>query len=280
MAVACILLSAFAALVRAETCPMHSSSSSPALLQGSMKVQATLSVDERSKTSKKGVGLPSSTGYGATQLEALNASWFYSWGLKPKITVPDGVEFVPIVATAKYLQWSPASGCHDILGFNEPDHSGQANISVSEALKLWPQVLAKVPTNGRIGSPATAGNPVTGSWFPEFMAASPHVDFVAVHWYKGAKVDKFKSDIQEVIDKYQKPVWVTEFAPQTIAESTADPTKWSQAEVNEFIQEVVSWMESNSMVERYAWHDSKSGTSWLYDDAGGLSETGQVYAAS
>lgn len=82
-------------------------------------------------------------------------------------------------------------------GFNEPDHSGQANLSVSEALALWPDVVAKVPSGGRLGSPATAGNPVTGSWFPEFMAASPQMDFIAVHWYKGAKVEKFISDIQD-----------------------------------------------------------------------------------
>lgn len=84
-----------------------------------------------------------------------------------------------------------------VAGFNEPDHSGQANLSVSEALALWPDVVAKVPSGGRLGSPATAGNPVTGSWFPEFMAAGPTMDFIAVHWYKGAKVEKFISDIQD-----------------------------------------------------------------------------------
>ena len=49
-----------------------------------------------------------------------------------------------------------------------------------------------------MGSPAMAGNPVTGSWFPEFMAASPQMDFIAVHWYKGARPEKFISDIQEL----------------------------------------------------------------------------------
>ncbi|CAK8994263.1 unnamed protein product [Durusdinium trenchii] len=166
------------------------------LLQEQRKRTRSLSQSRLLVATKKGVGLPSSTGYGATQLHALNVSWFYSWGLKPKIDVPDDVEFVPIMQNAKYLQWNPASGSHELLGFNEPDHEDQANMSVAEALSLWPEVEAKVPSNGRLGSPATAGNPVTGSWFPEFMAAEPHVDFVCVHWYKGAKPEKFKSDMQ------------------------------------------------------------------------------------
>ena len=44
--------------------------------------------------------------------------------------------------------------------------------------------------------------------------------------------------------------------------------------------QVVAWMESNPQVERYAWHDSKAGTSCLYDSAGGLSATGLAYAAA
>lgn len=67
-----------------------------AMLQGSahaatdtMTMAATASVD-RTVTPKKGVGLAPSMGYDATQLHALNVSWFYSWSLKPKITVPQG----------------------------------------------------------------------------------------------------------------------------------------------------------------------------------------------
>ena len=65
-----------------------------AMLQGSAHkatdaMAAAASVD-RKVTSKKGVGLAPSMGYDATQLHALNVSWFYSWSLKPKITVPEG----------------------------------------------------------------------------------------------------------------------------------------------------------------------------------------------
>lgn len=101
------------------------------LLQEQRKRTRSLSQSRLLVATKKGVGLPSSTGYGATQLHALNVSWFYSWGLKPKIDVPDDVEFVPIMQNAKYLQWNPASGSHELLGFNEPDHEDQVQTGMN-----------------------------------------------------------------------------------------------------------------------------------------------------
>jgi hypothetical protein len=49
--------------------------------------------------------------------------------------------------------------------------------------------------------------------------------------------------------------------------------------VNQFITEVIRWMEKTSWVQRYAWHSSSDGTSCLYDDSGkSLSATGKTYA--
>ncbi|NBY41713.1 MAG: hypothetical protein EBQ49_00055, partial [Verrucomicrobia bacterium] len=57
------------------------------------------------------------------------------------------------------------------------------------------------------------------------------------------------------------------------------PKKFSQSEVNQFISEVIRWMEKTSWVQRYAWHSSSDGTSCLYDDSGkSLSATGKTYA--
>ena len=44
---------------------------------------------------------------------------------------------------------------------------------------------------------------------------------------------------QEVIDTYQKPVWITEFAPQTIKQSEEKPNRWSQEEVDAFIYQAL-----------------------------------------
>ncbi len=52
--------------------------------------------------------------------------------------------------------------------------------------------------------------------------------------------------------KYGKPVAITEFACQTAAESRADPHKYSQAEVDSFIEKTLTWMVGKAYVELYA----------------------------
>ena len=102
-------------------------------------------------------------------------------------------------------------------------------------------------------------------------------------------VTKFLEDVQikrsetwhdyrnNIINLYNKPIWVTEFAPQTISSSQSQPNLYTQQEVNDFINTVIPWMNSNPMVERYAWRDSKSGTSAIFTIDGQLTETGITY---
>lgn len=221
-------------------------------------------------SAKKGVGLAESR-FGATQLDSLGVFWYYSWG--PTTDILSNKVFVPMCFSLNTIPRLTPAGT--LLGFNEPDLTSQSNISVSAALANWPSLVAK---STRLGSPATAKNPTTaGSWLEQFMSSNPKVDFICVHWYKGTNSTLFINDMKAIINKWRKPIWVTEFAPQTVSSSTASPTKYSQAQVNAFINTVVRWMETEPMVERYAWHDSKSGTSALFTTAGVLTATGAVY---
>jgi hypothetical protein len=112
-----------------------------------------------------------------------------------------------------------------------------------------------------------------------FLKADPKVDAIAVHWYKGADSARFIKDLEEIYVRFQKPLWVTEFAPQTNADSAANPTKFTQAQVNTFIAETTAFMEKTPWVERYAWHHSGVGTSALFTKDGQLTETGKAYAS-
>jgi hypothetical protein len=220
---------------------------------------------------KKGVGLVESAGNSNKRLDSLGVAWYYSWGFTTSVVT--NKEFVPMVP--KLFSLSSVLAKPIILGFNEPDNTSQANIIVSTALANWGPIATKAV---RVGGPATAGNAqTTGSWQEQFMAAKPKVDFVCVHWYKGPDSKKFVADMTAIITKYNKPIWVTEFAPQTTASSTASPTKYTQAQVDAFIKDVIAWMEQQPMVERYAWHDSKVGTSAIYDANGNLTATGKTY---
>lgn len=226
----------------------------------------------RAQFDKKGVGLAESTGMGASQIEALQVSWFYNWGPQSDIKTP--AAFVPMVFSTRSLktlvEHSPV-----VLGFNEPDNGKQSNLTVSDALTAWPVMARKAQ---RLGSPAMAGNPVDGDWLPTFMQANPKVDFVTLHWYKGVQASKFINDVKALCKAYQKPVWVTEFAPQTVAQSKSSPDKYKPAEVVQFIRETVSWMNTEPCVERFAWHDAKTGSSALFDEKGQLTATGKAYA--
>ena len=127
-------------------------------------------------SSKKGVGLVESN-FGATQLNLLSVSWYYSWGFTTGVTTSK--EFIPMVFSLNTLPQITQS--NTILGFNEPDNSSQSNMTVPVAIANWSPL---VNHSVRVGSPATAGNPLTsGSWLTQFMTYNPNpkVDFVCVH---------------------------------------------------------------------------------------------------
>ena len=222
---------------------------------------------------KKGVGLAESAGLGADQLSALQVAWFYNWGTHTR--VQQGAEFVPMAFSAKRVGDLPAKS-RFVLGFNEPDNPKQAHITPETAFQAWPALVDKAEFSG---APALAKNPLSsGSWLSAFLALGASVDFITVHWYKGIDARKFIADLQAICTAYRKPVWVTEFAPQTAAQAREAPQKYSQPEVDAFMREATRWMATSPCVQRYAWHDAKTGTSALFD-SGQLTRTGKTYAA-
>lgn len=222
---------------------------------------------------KKGVGLAERKGKGLAELNMLKVAWYYNWGSSTKIE--SGKVFVPMIFSAKRLAEKVEGDV--VLGFNEPDHEKQANLDVEQAIAVWPQVESKAK---RVGAPAMAGNLLTSEWFAAFMKAKPRVDFINVHWYKGADSRKFIRDMEALHETFKLPIWITEFAPQTIAASAKEPAKYSQEQVDTFIRETTEWMERTPWIERYAWHDSLTGTSALFDATGALTATGKTYAAA
>src|SRR5581483_5868287 len=146
-----------------------------------------------------------------------------------------------------------------LLGFNEPDGtgSGQANLSVQSALTLWPQLVA---TGMRLGSPAVAANAQqAGGWLDQFMSGAAsmglRVDFICLHWYGGdfnptSAVSELQTYLQQTHDRYNLPIWLTEYALTRYGNPTTYPT---DAQQEAFASASVAMLESTSYVERYAW---------------------------
>jgi len=192
----------------------------------------------------------------------IDVSWFYTWQPHPmRIKKPDRVEFVAMIwgetfVESEQLELAKKSGSV-LLGFNEPDRPDQANMTVQQALDLWPHLMA---TGMRVGSPATAADPsVPGSWLEQFMdgakARGYRVDFVCVHWYgeefdEGA-VNRLKNFLQAVHHKFQLPIWLTEYS---LIRWSDPPTYPSWEQQAEFASQSIEMLETLPFVERYAWY--------------------------
>ncbi len=114
-----------------------------------------------------------------------------------------------------------------VLGFNEPERSDQANMSVAQAISSWTTISNSFAgTTTKLVSPAVAdtGGATGGqAWLSSFMSQATanglKVDAVAFHWYGVSTPDNpagaassFLSRVDSYHNSYGLPVFITEFA--------------------------------------------------------------------
>ena len=224
-------------------------------------------------TSKKGVA--------GNIHQNLRVGWFYNWNISENSRA--GLEYVPI----RQNRWWPgldqdwqARGATHLLGFNEPDHKDQANLSVDDAIRAWPELLG---TGLRLGSPAVSDGGL--NWLFDFMqkadAARLRVDFVAVHYYravsnpgdaKGAAAQMYNF-LKSIHDRTGRPVWVTEW--NNGANWTGHKPTYEQEKAA--VAAMVEMLDRTPFVERYAIYN------WVEDERnvqrkdGSLTPAGEVY---
>ncbi|SHM62108.1 sigma-70 family RNA polymerase sigma factor [Actinacidiphila paucisporea] len=209
-------------------------------------------------STRKGVGVWTFNGVDSA-LGKSGAAWYYTWS-----TTHSGVSgpgFVPMIwgsasADASGLAAAKKAGPY-LLGFNEPDMSAQSNMTVDQALSLWPKLEA---VGKVLGSPAVAyGGDTAGGWLDRFMSGAKskgyRVDFIALHWYGGDfttpnAVAQLKSYLQAVHNRYHKPIWLTEFALIDFANGTRFPTDQQQAA---FVTAAAKMLDGLPYLQRYAW---------------------------
>jgi len=248
--------------------------------------------------SKKGVCMTTKKQNAETwkaKVDSLNVSWHYSWGARINKTEPQGVEFVPMIfgfwgindgfkKDIREMAAARTSRKHThLLGFNEPDHKKQSNLSVEKALKAWPY-LEK--TGLRLGSPAAVH--ADHEWMKKFMSEAKkrgyRVDFVAVHWYGNPNPDALIRHLQTIHRLYGKPIWITEFAVADWNAKTVQSNRHSVEEVYRFMGAVLPKLDKLEFVERYAWFSGGQGraalgTSALLKNDGTLTWLGKQYAS-
>jgi hypothetical protein len=234
------------------------------LLVGALSV-FTMAADGRITTAKKGVGTWSTDGV-QQGLARIRAKWYYNWQSTGTVGAPPEVEFVPMIwgpsgVTPAELARARASG-RTLLGFNEPDRTDQANMTVQQALGWWPELMA---TGMRLGSPAPASDAATpGGWLDWFITTARtlgyRVDFIALHWYgtdfDATAVGQLQAYLEDVHERYGLPIWLTEYglAKYDVLRPSPElaiyPTLQQQAA---FVAASTRMLEELPYVERYAW---------------------------
>lgn len=207
-------------------------------------------------------------------------TWAYNWDMRPGGSLPPNVEYVPMLWGAESTSgWSSAvdsalsSGSQYLLGFNEPDHPEQANMSPEDAASAYKQYMTPYADRAKLVSPAitNSNNPGQGlDWMRTFLQACTDCQqsVMAIHWYGGADgADDFKQHVTQCIDLANQngmnEVWITEFA------ATGDANSQVQ-----FLQDVIPWLESQQGVGRYAYFMVSQG---LLVSGNSLSSIGQAY---
>jgi len=203
---------------------------------------------------------------------APGVTWWYNWSPNPNAAVPSdyatkyNMEFVPMLwngnfnaaAVVAFYQANP--NVKYMLVLNEPNITTQANMTPQAAALLWPQYEAiSAQTGVKIVGPAMTWGTMTGyqdpvAWLDAFYAAyqtanngrSPQIDYLAFHWY-----DYGLSDQLDRLGKYDKSIWVTEFANWHSQNDGAQITTLAEQQAQ--MTDMVATCESRVDVFRYAW---------------------------
>ena len=238
---------------------------------------------------KKGVSTWQFPGLGDA-VRNVGAGWYYNWS-PTNDSMPATAEFVPMIwgagsVTDATLAKAKSEGTV-LLGFNEPDLKEQSNMTVEQALSLWPKLEQ---TGLRLGSPAVAfGGNTAGGWLDRFMtgARAQHrrVDFITLHWYgsdfSDAAPGQFLGYLKAVHDRYNLPIWVTEFGLMNFSGTPKYPTT---AQITSFIARTTAQLQATSWIERYAWFSlpavGDSAAYGLYKDGTTATPAGEAYRAA
>jgi hypothetical protein len=246
------------------------------------------------RSAKRGIAYDLAAG---ADLAALSpgVSWWYNWAAAPNPGVPPNcrakyrMDYYPMLwngdfnagAIVAFLKANPK--IHYLLVLNEPNVGGQAYLTPQQAADLWPQYEAVAKQAGVkiVGPQMTWGTMPNYNdplqWMDAFYAAYeaahhghlPRIDYLGFHWYDyglEAQLDR--------MDKYNKPMWVTEFANW---DSQIDTLADQEAQMSS----MVATCEQRSDVFRYAWFTGRISPdphfTSLLGQTGQLTELGQLY---
>ncbi|MGJ8695770.1 MAG: glycosyl hydrolase [Verrucomicrobiaceae bacterium] len=183
----------------------------------------------------------------------IKAHWKYEW--EPTGASTLNWEFVPMIrgrSQDKDFRWEEVrvrGNQTHFLGFNEPEAANQGDLTVDEAIALWPKAQQ---LGLRLGSPARTDGNNGNNWLQEFMtkadAKGYRVDYTCVHNYNRMSASALKSFLDAEFARYGRPIWLTEF-------QRAKGDNPTSADHLAYLQEVLPMLEDLDYLERYAYYN-------------------------
>lgn len=240
---------------------------------------------------KKGVGIANLTM--PERIEALDVSWYYTWGALPVQGAPPD-KFVPMLRSRagsildEQMKLIRSRGKVPVLlVFNEPNADSGDSMSVEAILDLWPRISELAD---QLVSPAPSGSRAT--WFAEFYGGMKDrgldVDYTAIHLYTPPDPELFLKKVDAIFKSFGKPIWITEFAVRDplARRNPGAKNRYSESEVLNFMKVVLPELERRPYVVRYAWFEGGNydatneyvRTSRLFETDGRLTPLGRYYA--
>ncbi|MEO0530621.1 MAG: glycosyl hydrolase [Planctomycetota bacterium] len=207
-------------------------------------------------------------GGGESFFAPLNTDWWYNWGLNEGGNSSGDADFYPMFwggvnQNGINSVLSRPEPVEYVLGFNEPERSDQANLSVSTALSEWRELVDGLDGSGiKLVSPAPSDTGDGRAWLVDFMNgvnADPnlHVDAVAFHWYGANSPDNvagaannFLNSVSWYRNQFSLPVMITEFGIHDWGGNYSDAA--IQEANRQFLDIVVPELERRSYVEAYS----------------------------
>lgn len=239
--------------------------------------------------SKKGLALGGDMS-DKVSLSKLNCSWYYNWSTDAfNNSIDAGVQHIPMMWGGgddnKEAMASFTTTANYILGFNEPDIGGQANMEFCEGIDVWNEYIS--PLKLRKVSPAPAAPGGDSKWLERFMKGDykckkpdgtwgvyndylddatktwvdgkeDDVDAVVLHYYRNViDLNGLLKAVKTLWNKYHKPIWITEmsvFGMKGMGEydhSYNIPSE--RKKMADFVSGMIENMDAVPYVERYCW---------------------------
>lgn len=252
----------------------------------------SLLADEAKATQKRGCCFGTRTEEWLERVRKLHPKWMYNWGIDRPEALPAEVDFTPMLwgdwgdehrakALADVAARHKAGKLSHLLAYNEPDQPKQSGLSVERVIELWPQFM-------EIGVPLVSPGCVhpdkdwMDAFFKEIDRCGYRVDALAVHSYGGPNAEALVKRLEQVHQRFGRPLWITEFAVGDWQAKSPQENKFSPERIAGFMRDILPALDGLACVERYAWFSADLssaplGTSALFTESNELTPLGEIY---